>query len=138
MIPSLMMPVSGVPVPRRGHIHESHIVKMHYLLKIFFILDRNQIKWAYSDDHQGRVNQNCNPQGRGINFCCWWRVSIYNTLTDIAFSSAVLDLFILLICEREPCWKDICIESLIFRWPLRPVGSLLDHNLSVVCRCLHC
>ena len=35
----------------------------------------------------------------------------------------------LLICKYEPLWQDVNVQSLILRWPLRPIGLLYSIRL---------
>ena len=63
-----------------------------------------------------------------------WRVSIYSKMIafvlrgyDTAFLSHCsfnYTMMGLLICKYEPFWQEVSVESLILRWPLRPVSLL--------------
>ena len=45
-----------------------------------------------------------------------------------------------LISKYEPFWQEVSIESLILRWPLRPLGLLFKrkmlYSIDLMCKCL--
>ena len=50
------------------------------------------------------------------------------------FSPAIVDFICFMlglsICQNEPFWQEVRVESPILRWPLRPVGLLFIVQLA--------
>ena len=62
---------------------------------------------------------------------------IVNFMTPVFIYSMMEQL----IFKYEPFWQEISVESLILRWPLRPLGLLLfkaakfnSHDVPYVCK----
>ena len=62
--------------------------------------------------------------------------------TQVTFKACgplvIYSMMWLLICEYEPFWQEVSVKSLIFRWPLRPVGLLFNILFSTVDRQTKC
>ena len=94
----------------------------------------DQTNYLYNNDDQGKVYKNCkfhDPLGQGFLWSS--TLSIYSTFIafvlrdDMLLSYAIVEFYFLYdvaVVTYEAFWQEVGVESLILRWPLRPVGLL--------------
>ena len=107
---------------------------MYVFLKKSTSVDQtNWVRYILMMTKEGQPNckfHDTQEKGGGLELF-WWHISIYNTLKGLWCSLLCHYWFIysmtgLLICKYEHFWQEVSLESLILRWPLRPMGLLFS------------